>query len=113
MLKIIHERLRQGHRTGKYPKVDPVLPERFRGRPEIDPGRCPQGCRECEKACPLGAVRVGSGPVLDLGLCNLLRRLCHRLPARSPALRPRLATGRPQPRCACGPMGAQTVWRER
>ena len=29
MLSIIRERLRQGHRTGKYPKEEPQLPERF------------------------------------------------------------------------------------
>jgi formate hydrogenlyase subunit 6/NADH:ubiquinone oxidoreductase subunit I len=47
MLSIIRERIRQGHRTAKYPQEAPTLPERFRGRPIIDQEKCPQGCQEC------------------------------------------------------------------
>lgn len=71
MLKIIPERLRQGYRTGKYPRKDPVLPDRFRGLPVIQPERCPSGCRDCAAACPYDAVALGpGGPALDLGLCT-------------------------------------------
>jgi len=70
VLKIIPERLRQGHRTGKFPKEEPVLPERFRGAPLIDPNRCQSGCTECLSACPYGAVELKGGkPQLDLGRC--------------------------------------------
>jgi Ni,Fe-hydrogenase III small subunit/NAD-dependent dihydropyrimidine dehydrogenase PreA subunit len=70
MLKIIRERLRQGHRTTRYPREAPMLPEHFRGAPLIDPARCVDDCRACVAACPFGAIeRVASGPRLDLGLC--------------------------------------------
>lgn len=70
MLKIVRERWRQGHRTGKFPREAPVLPERFRGLPRIEASRCPEGCRECVAACPYGAVAVGKkGPALDMGRC--------------------------------------------
>jgi Ni,Fe-hydrogenase III small subunit/ferredoxin len=70
MLKIIRERLRQGHRTGSFPKAEPLLPERFRGRPQLAPERCPEGCRTCAERCPFGALTHQSGSLrLDLGLC--------------------------------------------
>lgn len=70
MLKIMRERWRQGHRTGKFPKEAPVLPERFRGLPRIEPEKCPEGCRECVTRCPYGALEAAGGKVrLDMGLC--------------------------------------------
>jgi Ni,Fe-hydrogenase III small subunit/ferredoxin len=70
MLKIIRERLRQGHRTARYPREAPVLPERFRGAPRIDAAKCRDGCRQCLDSCPFGALRhTAAGPRLDLGLC--------------------------------------------
>jgi Ni,Fe-hydrogenase III small subunit/NAD-dependent dihydropyrimidine dehydrogenase PreA subunit len=70
MLKVIRERLRQGHRTAKYPRQPPVLPERFRGLPRLEPGRCPQDCRECVSSCPYGALQMdGGGLRLDMGRC--------------------------------------------
>jgi Ni,Fe-hydrogenase III small subunit/NAD-dependent dihydropyrimidine dehydrogenase PreA subunit len=70
MLKIIRERLRQGHRTARYPREALILPEHFRGAPQIDPGLCRDGCRDCAASCPFGAVDLtASGPRLDLGLC--------------------------------------------
>ena len=70
MLKILRERIRQGHRTARYPREAPALPERFRGAPRIDPARCGDGCRACAATCPFGAIEMPTcGPRLDLGLC--------------------------------------------
>lgn len=70
MIKIINERLRQGHRTAKYPRQNPLLPERFRGLPVIDRDRCQSGCDECLSHCPYGALEKAAGLVkLDMGLC--------------------------------------------
>lgn len=70
MLKIVRERWRQGYRTSHFPKEEPVLPERFRGRPEIRPERCPQRCRECVESCPAGALILEGEKIrLDMGLC--------------------------------------------
>lgn len=70
MLKIIRERIRQGHRTGRFPREQPSLPERFRGLPEIEPSFCGEACRRCAEACPFGALQVEEGrPRLDMGRC--------------------------------------------
>jgi Ni,Fe-hydrogenase III small subunit/ferredoxin len=70
MLKIIRERIRQGYRTGKFPRQEPTLPERFRGLPKLAAERCPAGCRDCRDVCPTAAIRTEGGrPALDLGRC--------------------------------------------
>lgn len=70
MLSIIRERFRQGHRTSKYPQEAPTLPARFRGRPIIEAGKCPQGCQECHERCPFGALALRDGTIqIDLGCC--------------------------------------------
>jgi Ni,Fe-hydrogenase III small subunit/formate hydrogenlyase subunit 6/NADH:ubiquinone oxidoreductase subunit I len=70
MLKALLARLRQGHRTIGYPAAKPVLPDRFRGRPVLDPAQCAPGCRDCAESCPTDALTVGAqGLRLDLGRC--------------------------------------------
>jgi Ni,Fe-hydrogenase III small subunit/formate hydrogenlyase subunit 6/NADH:ubiquinone oxidoreductase subunit I len=82
MLKIIRARLQQGHRTTPYPDGPaPAVPDRLRGHPVVDAGKCAgtfsQGCRVCAEACPTGAMGLENGPgrgaapglTLDLGRC--------------------------------------------
>jgi Ni,Fe-hydrogenase III small subunit/NAD-dependent dihydropyrimidine dehydrogenase PreA subunit len=70
MLKALLARIHQKHRTIAFPKQAPVLPDRLRGRPEIDSAKCPADCRVCADACPTDAIAVsGKGVRLDLGRC--------------------------------------------
>jgi len=55
VIQHIIARLRQGHRTLPYPKSLPELPDRYPGRPEIDPAAC-DACGACVAACPTGAI---------------------------------------------------------
>jgi Ni,Fe-hydrogenase III small subunit/NAD-dependent dihydropyrimidine dehydrogenase PreA subunit len=67
-VKRLLERLRQGYRTIPFPDPRLRLPERFRGRPVVDPLRCRAGCDLCAQACPTGAIQTA--PLrLDLGAC--------------------------------------------
>jgi Ni,Fe-hydrogenase III small subunit/ferredoxin len=71
MLKILLARLAHGHRTGAFPDVEPTLSDRFRGRPTLDPTKCPDGCAACIAACPTGAIALDDADrlSLDLGRC--------------------------------------------
>jgi Ni,Fe-hydrogenase III small subunit/NAD-dependent dihydropyrimidine dehydrogenase PreA subunit len=54
----------------RYPEgPPPELPDRFRGRPVIDAGRCAEGCSACAEACPTGAIATRPTLALDLGRC--------------------------------------------
>ena len=69
--KILKNRLEQGNRTSDYPESEVALPERFRGRPELDPSRCVGDMKAAIEACPTQALsKAGAGPLaLDLGRC--------------------------------------------
>ncbi len=69
MIDLLLARFRQGHRTSRYPKEAPALPDRFRGAPLLDTGKCPDGCRACADACPTGAIQLEGGAKVDLGRC--------------------------------------------
>lgn len=70
MLKELAARLQQGHRTIGYPKVEPVMLDRYRGMPEIDNGKCNANCSACVEVCPTHAIsKVEGGICIDLGKC--------------------------------------------
>ena len=105
MLKPLLTRLRQGHRTSKYPAEPVQLPDRFRGYPLLSPGKCPDGCRACVDACPFSAISVvdnfqGSRSStmleLDMGRCLFCTECCNACPndAISFAADARLAVNR-------------------
>jgi Ni,Fe-hydrogenase III small subunit/Fe-S-cluster-containing hydrogenase component 2 len=70
MLRTVLARLQQGHRTSGYPKEAVKLPDRFRGRPRLNPADCQSGCTQCVQACPTDAIsRSAQGVTIDLGKC--------------------------------------------
>jgi Ni,Fe-hydrogenase III small subunit/Pyruvate/2-oxoacid:ferredoxin oxidoreductase delta subunit len=70
MLKALIARLHQGHRTIGFPKTEPMLPDRLRGRPVIDGSKCAPDCRACVEACPTTAIAFEDKTLsLDLGRC--------------------------------------------
>lgn len=70
MLSIILARLKQRHRTIKYPRRAPLLPDRFQGLPVIDSSRFPGGLGSAAGICPVGALGEREGKVvLDMGRC--------------------------------------------
>lgn len=82
MLNVFLARRQQGHRTAAWPEEPPALPDRFRGLPVLDPGRCAEGCRECAEACPTDAIAPGAdGPRLDLGRCLFCGECAQACPA--------------------------------
>lgn len=65
------ERLLQKYRTLDWPRVEPALSARYRGRPELRDVDC-AACRACLEACPTGALErfaPGRTPQLDMGKC--------------------------------------------
>ena len=70
MLNVLLARARQKHRTIGYPDQPPVVPDRLRGRPEINTAICPPNCTVCADACPTDAIKVDArGVEIDLGRC--------------------------------------------
>lgn len=80
MASVVRARWLQGYRTMPYPKGQPpALPERFAGKPLLDPGKCGKDCqRTCLGVCPTGAIAAtgapdAAGPSLDTGKCLFCR----------------------------------------
>jgi Ni,Fe-hydrogenase III small subunit/ferredoxin len=71
ILAILRFRARFGRQTVAWPGGPARLPERFRGRPAVDPSRCGDGCRACADACPTEAILdPGHASMrVDLGRC--------------------------------------------
>lgn len=70
MLDLLRVRRAHGTPTSPFPAGPAPLPERFRGRPQLEAGRCPQGCAECAGRGPTDLIRLGpEGASLDLGAC--------------------------------------------
>lgn len=70
VLNVVATRLRQGHRTIPFPDAPPTLPERFRGRPVLNPAQCPPECQVCTEVCPTEAITRVNGRIrIDLGRC--------------------------------------------
>ncbi len=71
MRDFLRIRWQQGTRTVPFPDGSPEFPERFRGRPTRDPGRCRDGCHGCKAAMPSGLLTRDPGGELrlDVGAC--------------------------------------------
>jgi Ni,Fe-hydrogenase III small subunit/ferredoxin len=71
MIRAFQARLQQKHRTMSFPDgPPPELPERYRGKPEIDSAKCAADCASCIDACPTEAIAKQDGTAaIDLGKC--------------------------------------------
>jgi Ni,Fe-hydrogenase III small subunit/formate hydrogenlyase subunit 6/NADH:ubiquinone oxidoreductase subunit I len=71
MMRELLRRLLQGPITSRYPRAPMEFPERFRGRPELEPARCSNRLEKCGADLPSALLARGEdgAPRLDLGAC--------------------------------------------
>ena len=69
MTSLLITRFRQGKRTLPFPAAEPILPEQFRGLPQIDEARCQSDCKVCVDICPTDALTKNDSLTIDLGRC--------------------------------------------
>ncbi len=69
MLKALRARINQKHRTIKYPAEPAILPDLFRGYPQLDQSLCPPDCSLCTSVCPTNAIQNYNGLSVDMGKC--------------------------------------------
>jgi Ni,Fe-hydrogenase III small subunit/ferredoxin len=71
VIDLLKFRLRYGRQTVAFPDGPPKFPERFRGRPVVEPALCESGCAACADACPTNAILdPGAASMrIDLGRC--------------------------------------------
>lgn len=75
---ILSVRAKQGYKTMTYPDgPPPTLPDRFAGLPVIDQSICSTCPGPCVDSCPSGAVEKADNLTIDLGKC-LFCRECQR-----------------------------------
>jgi Ni,Fe-hydrogenase III small subunit/ferredoxin len=71
LIEVVIARLKQGHRTVRYPAEPPKLPDRYQGCPSVDASKCQYDtCDACRSVCPTDAIqRAEQGVRIDLGKC--------------------------------------------
>jgi Ni,Fe-hydrogenase III small subunit/Pyruvate/2-oxoacid:ferredoxin oxidoreductase delta subunit len=69
---LLRTRLHLGRQTIAWPDGPVRFPERFRGRPALDPARCTEGCSACQEVCPTEAISSAAkgALALDTGACT-------------------------------------------
>jgi Ni,Fe-hydrogenase III small subunit/ferredoxin len=72
VIDILKFRARYGRQTVAFPDGPPRFPDRYRGRPALDPSACGDGCAACAEVCPTEAIVDPGRPSLaiDLGRCT-------------------------------------------
>lgn len=70
MFSILRERLKQGYNTSAFPLQEPLMPDRFKGLPQIY-GVCSLSCAQaCTRVCPTHAIDLHVNTIhIDLGKC--------------------------------------------